>query len=272
MIEATLKKLDIIPLQVLIEATILEVQLNDELEYGVEWFFGSGNFSIGLGPISTLTPSGGFTALFENGDDVAVINALSDVTDIKVISSPQLMVLDNQSARLQVGDQLPFQSGTILTGDDTDDTRIIQQIDTGVILDVTPRINAGGLVVLEIVQEVSTVSEEVGVEDNPIIQQRQIESTVAVQSGETLALGGLIRDNESVSVKGLPILMEIPILGNLFKSTVDNTTRTELLVLITPRVVRNSTEARKVTNELRKRLKSIEPLEQKVFGPQEPSF
>jgi general secretion pathway protein D len=273
MIEATLKKLDIVPLQVLIEATILEVTLTDDLEYGVEWFFSSGNFSIGLGPIQTLTSAGGFTALFANGDDVAVINALSEVTDVKVISSPQLMVLDNQSARLQVGDEVPFESGTIIgtDADDNRDTTIVQQIDTGVILEVTPRINAGGLVVLEISQEVSNVAEETGVQQNPIIQQRLIESTVAVQSGETLALGGLIRDNQSESVSGVPILKDIPILGNLFKSTVDNTTRAELLVLITPRVVRNYTEARKVTNELRQRLKSVEPLEQRIFGPGKPS-
>jgi general secretion pathway protein D len=183
------------------------------------------------------------------------------------------MVLDNQSARLQVGDEVPFESGTII-GVDSDndrDTTVVQQIDTGVILEVTPRINAGGLVVLEISQEVSNVAEETGVEGNPIIQQRLIESTVAVQSGETLALGGLIRDKQSESVSGVPILKDIPILGNLFKSTVDNTTRAELLVLITPRVVRNYTEARKVTNELRQRLKSVEPLEQRIFGPGKPS-
>ncbi len=267
MIEGTLRKLDIIPLQVLIEATILEVQLNDDLQYGVEWFFSQGNLGIGFSTANSLVGAPGFSAVFENGNNLAVISALSEVTDIKVISSPQLMVLDNQSARLQVGDQVPFESGTVVSSGGTDAT-IFQQIDTGVILEVTPRINAGGLVVLQIVQEVSNVAEEAGVGDNPIISQRQVESTVAVQSGEMLALGGLIRDNRTQSESGVPILMDIPILGNLFKQTVDNTERVELLVLITPRVVRNQAEARKVTNELRQRLKSLEPLERKIFGPQ----
>jgi len=268
MIEGTLRKLDIVPLQVLIEATILEVQLNDSLEYGVEWFFQTGNFALEFVPTSVLTA--GFSALFANGNDIAIVSALSDVTDIKVVSSPQLMVLDNQSARLQVGDQVPFESGNVV-GEGGTTSNLFQQIDTGVILEVTPRINAGGLVVLEIVQEVSNVAEDSGVGGNPIIQQRQVESTVAVQSGETLALGGLIRDNHTEAVNGIPILMDIPILGNLFKSTSDTTNRVELLVLITPSVVRNLDEARKVTDELRKRLKTIEPLERKIFGPEKSS-
>jgi general secretion pathway protein D len=271
MIEATLKKLDIIPLQVLIEATILEVTLNDQLEYGVQWFFESGNFltqfaSTGLGPAGA-----GFTFLFDSNDKAAVLTALTQVTDTKVISSPQLMVLDNQSARLQVGDQVPFLSSatdTSITVGDGSNVGVaqFQQIDTGVVLNVSPRINAGGLVVLEITQEVSNVSGS-GVGENPIIAQRQIESTIAVQSGQTVALGGLIQDDQNDTVIGVPILSEIPILGHLFKTTTDTTIRRELLVLITPRVVRNQVEARKVTKELRRRLKAIEPLEQRIKAP-----
>ncbi len=239
MIEATLRKLDILPLQVLVEATILEVQLNDILQYGVQWFFESGNFATQFITTAAAVEVPGFSFLFDSNDKAAVINALADVTEIKVISSPSVMVLDNQDARLQVGDQVPFETGTTI-GEGGSSTSVVQQIDTGVVLTVTPRINAGGLVTLEVSQEV-------------------------------MALGGLIRDNRTESVNGVPILMDIPILGNLFKTTTDTTERVELLVLLSPSVVRNLAEARKVTDELRKRLKTIEPLERKIFGPKKTS-
>ena len=190
--------------------------------------------------------------MFANSDAQVVLNALTEVTDVNVISSPQLMVLDNQSATLNVGDQVPIvtQSGSTTTSVD-----IIQSIeyrDTGVVLQITPRVNAGGLVVLDIIQEVSDAIEtETSEIDSPTIQQRRIESTVAVQSGETVAIGGLIRDTRTDTVKGIPLLSEIPLLGNLFKTTVEIIRRTELLVMITPRVVSNVEEARAVTQELR---------------------
>jgi general secretion pathway protein D len=193
----------------------------------------------------------------------AVLNALSDITDVEVISSPHLLVLDNEQARLQVGDQVPALS---LTAEDPDfpDGRVINQVqyfDTGVILEVTPRVNASGLVTLEISQEVSdaigTTIEEI---NSPTIQQRRIESIVAVQSGETVALGGLIRERAEEGETGVPLLMDIPVLGNLFKTTTRGNDRTELLVLITPRVIRGVTQARAVTQELRERLSTLRDL------------
>jgi general secretion pathway protein D len=266
MIEATLRRLDILPLQVLVEATILEVSLSDNLQSGVQWFFESGNFFTQFVTTAVAPEVPGFSFLFDSNDKAAVVNALAEVTDIKVISSPSVMVLDNQNARLQVGDQVPFETGTTI-GEGGTATSTVQQIDTGVVLTVTPRINAGGLVTLEVSQEVSQATPTEGATLNPTISQRQIQSTVAVQSGETLALGGLIRDNRSESVNGVPILMDIPLLGNLFKTTTETIDRVELLVLLTPSVVRNQAEARKVTDELRKRLKTIEPLEQRIFEP-----
>jgi general secretion pathway protein D len=268
MIEATLRKLDILPLQVLVEATILEVSLNDNLQYGVQWFFESGNFFTQFVTTAAAVEVPGFSLLFDSNDKAAVINALAEVTDIKVISSPSVMVLDNQDARIQVGDQVPFETGTTI-GEGGTSTSTVQQIDTGVVLTVTPRINAGGLVTIDVSQEVSQAIPTEGADLNPTIQQRQIQSTVAVQSGETLALGGLIRDTQTESVNGVPLLMDIPILGNLFKTTTDTTIRVELLILLSPSVVRNPVEARQVTDELRKRLKTIEPLERKIFGPKQ---
>lgn len=270
MIESTLKKLDVVPLQVLIEATIAEVQLNDKLRYGVQWFLQEGDLSASLsnfasGAISTVVP--GFNFVADTNEARVVLSALTEVTDVKVVSSPSLMVLDNQSARLQVGDEVPIatQSARSVTDSDAPVVNSIQLRDTGVILEVTPRVNPGGLVLLEITQEVSSVVATTTSQiDSPTIRQRKIESTIAVQSGDTVALGGLIRDDVNESVSGIPLLSDIPILGNLFKTTDERADRTELLVLITPRVVRSQAEAQKVTDELRRRLKSLEPLEKKI--------
>lgn len=284
MLEATLKQLDIVPLQVLIEATIAEVTLNDQLKYGLQWFFQNGDFSFSLSDAAGLLPAAvvpGFNILFTPNDARIVLSALTSITDVQVISSPQLMVLDNESARLQVGDQVPVatQSAVSVTDPEAPIVNSIEYRDTGVILDIIPHVNASGLVVLDIIQEVSSVVEtETSGIDSPTIQQRQIQSSVAIQTGETIALGGLIRDGKTNRVSGIPLLSDIPILGNLFKTTDDKTVRTELLVLLTPRVIRDSQDARDVTDELRQRLPSLKPLEMSIYqvpppapaGPQKP--
>lgn len=273
MVEDALQRLDIMPLQVLIEATIAEVRLNDQLKHGVEWFFESGNSQAAFSRLSSgqvLQNFPGFGYLLQTGDVRVVINALSEVTDVKVISSPQLMVLDNHSARLQVGDEvpIPIQQVTSTRDPDAPIVNSIEFRETGIILEVTPRVNASGLVMLDIVQEVSdAVRTTTSDLDAPTIRQRSISSTVAVRSGETIALGGLIADREEESEDGLPILSKIPLLGEIFKVSSKADERTELLVMITPRVVRNSVEAATVTQELRGRLKSLAPLEAKI-GPQ----
>ncbi len=270
MIESTLERLDIQPLQVLIEATIAEVTLRDELNFGLQWFFQAGNnsftfSSLDSGDVASAFP--GFSYAFAGADARVTLNALSQITDVNVISSPQLMVLDNETAKLQVGDEVPIatQSAVSVTDPDSPVVNEIEFRDTGVILDVTPRVNSGGLVVLDIIQEVSdAVSTDTSNIDSPTIQQRRIESTVAVHNGESVALGGLIRDQQTDGVTGVPLLSDMPIFGNLFKTTSTETRRTELLVLITPRVVGNRFESRDVTRELRARLDAIVPLESKI--------
>ncbi len=278
MVEAALKKLDIVPLQVLIEATIAEVTLTDDLRYGLQWFFKSGNFSATLSEVDTGVAAQffpGFSVLFATTDISVVLNALESVTDINIISSPQLMVLDNQTARLQVGDQVPIVTRTAVSvevgtepGEPEPTAPIVNEVellDTGVILNVTPRVNAGGLVIMEIEQEVSDAVATItsGI-DSPTIRQRKISSTVAVQSGETVALGGLIRDKKEKTNTGIPILSSLPLIGPLFGVRTDDVERTELLILITPRVVSNQAEARAVTDELRRRLRAVVPLERKL--------
>jgi len=269
-IESALQQLDVTPLQVLIEATIAEVTLTDQLRYGLEWFFhtGDSNFtfsSLATGAVSPAFP--GFSYAFSSANAQVVLNALSQITDVKVISSPQLMVLNNETARLQVGDQVPIATQEVqsVANSDAPIVNSIEYRDTGVILNVSPRVNSGGLVVLDIVQEVSDVVPTTTSDLNsPTIQQRRVKSTVAVQSGESVALGGLIRDSNSKGVTGLPVLSEIPVLGNLFKTTDNTQRRTELLILLTPRVVANRKDAREITEELRSRVRALAPLEFRI--------
>jgi general secretion pathway protein D len=268
-IRDALEELDVLPLQVLIEATIAEVTLTDELRFGIEWFFQSGDFEFVFDP-SSFTPAAGFRGLFDSGDVRILLQALDEVTDVNIVSSPQLMVLDNQTARIQVGDQVPIsvQSSTSVIDPDSPIVNSIEYRDTGVILLVTPRVNSSGLVIMEIQQELSNVvpaptltASEIS---SPTINQRQINSTVAIASGETVALGGLISDEREVSQSGLPLLSRLPVIGALFRTSSNTVRRTELLVLITPSVVENPARARQVTDELRRRLRSLEELEARV--------
>jgi general secretion pathway protein D len=287
-IEAAIKKLDITPLQVLIEATILEVTLNDTLRYGVEWYFkfGGGNQAVWSGGVnppvriqpSFLNDSGtvasalpGFSYILSPQNNVkAIVNALDSVTDVNLISSPQIFVLDNQAASIIVGEQVPIttQSGQSILTENAPIINSIEYRDTGIILDVVPRVNAGGLVTMEISQEVSRVSAAVQPtlvqQQSPQFTQRVVQSTASVQSGETVALGGLIQDRRENASSGLPFLSRLPVIGWLFGTKSDAAERTELLVLITPRVVGSADQAREVTQELRSRLRTIAPLEERI--------
>lgn len=270
MILAALRKLDIVPLQVLIDAVIADVTLTDDLRYGVQNFLSRGNNQIALsrgttGQIGSRFP--GFSYSFLTQNSRVVLDVLEGVTKVKVVSSPQLMVLDNQVARLQIGDEVPIvtqqQQSTLGGTGALGSPNIINSIqlrETGVILEVTPRVNAGGLVTLDINTEVSNVvATTTSSIDSPTIQQRKISSSIAVQDGETIILGGLIQENVTRSTAGLPFLSRIPLLGGLF-GQVDNKTRnTELIVLLTPRVVRNPSEARAITQEIRMRMRSFAP-------------
>jgi general secretion pathway protein D len=267
MIRQALERLDAEPQQVLIEATIAEITLNDELRYGVEWFLRANNLELRLTNTPSPEPTGqfpGFSALFTSGNDVRVIlNALSAVTDVNVISSPQLLVLDNQTAELQVGDQVPVAVQTAQSISDPNAPLIntIEYRDTGVILQVLPRVNASGRTTLEIAQEISDVvpTTTSGL-NSPTIRQRRVRSTVVVASGESVALGGLIREDRNRTRRGVPILHELPVVGPLFGARADVARRTEILILLTPYVIRSTAEVRAVTEELRRRVRALAPL------------
>ncbi len=276
MVESALKQLDIVPLQVLIEASIIEVTLKDDLNYGVEWFFknhlndgrrgkkGQGQLDIGEAGLSALAPGFAYTIIDSAKQVRVALNALAQESEVNVLSSPSLMVLDNKTAFINVGDEIPVPTRQSSSNVDPAAPTVneIQFRQTGVTLTVTPRVNDSGLVTMEIKQEVSnavsTTSSDI---DAPTIQQRQVESVVAIYSGETIVLGGLIQDTETTSEGGIPILHKIPVIGKLFGQTRDDSRRTELLVLLTPRVVRNRDNARQLTDEFRKKLQGLKPEE-----------
>ena len=195
MVEQAIQRLDVSPLQVVIEATIAEVTLTDNLRYGLEWFFKGGSSTITLSDAATgvVAPAAGFSYLLSASKAQLVINALSAVTAVNVVASPQILVLDNQTARLQVGDQVPIatQSAVQTITTTAPIVNSISYRDTGVILEVRPRVNNGGMVFLDISQEVSAVANtQTSSIDSPTIQQRRLRSTVAVPGGQTIALGG----------------------------------------------------------------------------------
>ncbi len=270
-IEDALRKLDVPPTQVLIEASIIEVTLNDDLKYGIQWLFtnnSSGDNTTGTGVLSTVNGGAlggalaGFSYTLRNsaGGVRAVLNALAEKSLVKVISSPSLMVLDNHTAAIAVGNQQPIRSGeTVSTGGFA--TTTIQYKDTGVSLAVTPSVNAGNIVTMQIAQGVTDVGQIDNATGQRTFLQRRIDSKVAVRSGETLVLGGLIRDNTTTGKSGIPLLQDVPVLGTLFGGSNSNTARTELLVIITPRVVRSDQEVRSVSEEMRQRMKGFSTIE-----------
>ena len=265
-VEDALRMLDILPVQVLIEAAITEVALNDNLKYGVQFKLGSGSEQASLSQGSSAKPTRafpGFSYFYTNGTDItATLNALSELTNINVVSAPKLMVLNNQTAALQVGDQVPIVTASAVSTQQVGAPIVnsVEYRDTGVILKVTPRVNGSGSVLLDISQEVSDVAETGSSKiDSPTIQQRKIATSIVVQDGQTIALGGLIRDTRTNLKTGLPIVSRIPVIGALFGDHETKVRRTELLVLLTPRVVRSAVDAEAITAELRAKIRSIQP-------------
>ncbi|MGA7297815.1 MAG: type II secretion system secretin GspD [Rhodanobacteraceae bacterium] len=302
-IQLAARRLDIQPLQVQIEAKILEVQLTGNFSFGVQWYLegliGKSGVSGTAGRTqpgnqqawalgnSGVTPadSDTFFYSFINNNLQAAVHAVESSGNTKILSAPSVVVTNNQEANIQVGDEIPvvqtfFQPGLGNFGNTTGDSTgsvgntnfnsgSVSFRKTGIQLQVTPRVNPGGLVYMDIDQEVSKPGATAGPTGNKAISQRTIQTQVAVQSGQTVLLGGLIQQNDSVSDSGVPLLSRIPWLGRLFGSTSRNNDRTELLVLITPRVIRNSQEAAKVTREYQDRFESLKPLRAKLRQEQD---
>jgi general secretion pathway protein D len=277
-ISDALRELDVQPMQVLLEAAIAEVTLNKNTQFGFQYFYQPNSTPNSLSTFSltnaaTLAaPPGspllaalpGFSYMFANGNSLqAVLSAIATETHVEVLSAPEVLVLNNQTASLEVGDQVPIVTATSVSTIDTNAPQVnsVQYLDTGVILQVTPRVNRGGQVMMDIDQEVaeptSTTSSSI---NSPTIQQRKIVSSVSVLDGETVALGGLFSNQVSKTKGGIPFLQDIPYLGHLFTNTGDSVAKTELMVLITPHVVSDPKRALSVTDELRRKLPDVQPL------------
>ena len=272
MLSKIIKHLDVMPLQVLLDATIVAVKLTDELEYGLRWLFKNsapGNLR-GVGLLNLAQDSalgavtGGFSyGLLDSNDNVRLLfQALAKDQKINVLSSPSLMVLNNQEATIKVGDSVPIRTSestnTSGGGVNPIQTSNIEMLDTGVILKVKPRVNASGMIILEIEQSVdNAVDTTTSSIDSPTILKRQIETTVAVVDGESVVLGGLIDEQHGYANEGIPLLKDIPYLGWLFGTQKKNVIKNELIVIITPRVVENKFDARKVTDEFKRKLTGI---------------
>jgi general secretion pathway protein D len=268
-IEAALARLDLAPTQVIIEASIMDVTLTDALRYGLEWTFkgslGSDYDTFGQlinsgSAVAPIAPGFSYTVTNSSGEISAVLNALSEDSLINIISTPSVMVLDNNVAYIHVGDQVPVSTGTTTTDGGTTTERI-QYRDTGVKLTVRPSVNAGGLVTMDINQSVTDVGNIDAATGQRTFLERNIESRVAVRSDESVVLGGLIRDSAAAGSSGLPLLHKIPLLGGLFGTVDQENRRTELLVIITPRAIFNESQLQAVSEEMRSKIRHLELLE-----------
>jgi general secretion pathway protein D len=275
MIEGMLQQLDVEPRQVMIEATVAELTLNDQLQYGVQYFLKAGaqRFELSTSKSGTLGPADiaglfpGFNYIVATSTQQAILSLLKSITTVTVLSAPQLLVRDHQTAGLQVGAQVPIviQSSQSTISPNAPVINSVEYRNTGVILEVTPRINADGMITLDVDQEVSDVAQTTSSTiDSPTINDRHLVSSIQVQDGETIALGGLIREDTNDTKGGIPVLSDIPVVGPLFRSTSRSKGRTELLVLLSPRLIKNTNDARAMTEDLRSRIQGLKPLERKT--------
>ncbi len=285
-VEQTLRQIDRPLMQVAIDATVAEVTLNDTLTYGVQYYLAGtqlGGTNTGTSTTAstttgttTTTTTGNTGSLFSTLGTAAltavvpgmnlvlgpanmpnvILNALHNVTNVKVLSNPSLVVLDNQTATLQVGDQVPISTGsaTVLTANNT----VVSTIDyrnTGVILRVVPRISANGNVIIDIEQESSSVTPGSASSLTPTISDRRVKSSVSVASGQTVLLAGLISDEIDRTRQGIPVLDKIPGIGDLFSQQSGTKVRTELIIFIRPTIIRDAVDAHMVAEELRSKLR-----------------
>jgi len=279
-IKDTILQLDIIPKQVLIAVLIAEVTLSGDTEFGVEWSLLGGKSSLGgyegrdkteigygiggLGEDLTKNLAKGFTYRFNSSRLQAFLVAQASQNKLNILSSPHILAADNKEARIEVGQEVPIVTSEYVPQDielQTSTSRSIEYRSTGVILTVTPRINEKGLVAMDINQEVSEAQPVVaGGIQSPVISNRVAETSLVVQDGQTIVIGGLIKDQASKTIAGIPIFSHIPLISYLFSDTKSKKEKIELVILITPHVVNNIDEASGLTNELRTKLKNINNL------------
>jgi general secretion pathway protein D len=257
-IKDTIIKLDIVPRQVLIEGTIAQVQLTDKMSLGIAWAIknsNTGSYSLNAGalqfdPTTFNSPGLSLVGVDKGGSVVAFINALATESKAKLLATPHIMVSDNREARIQVGQQVPIATSETFGSTTVAPQRTIQYKDIGIILKVKPQINDSGLVAMQISQEVSTFSTELLFDNSTeiIVNKTEVATNLVVNDGETIIIGGLIRQDDTKAKQGIPFLNRIPVLGYLFGNTSTDKERTELVILLTPRVIKTKQEAAAVTD------------------------
>ena len=262
-VEEVLGRLDLIPRQVLMEVLVAEVTLTDGFEFGVEYALSQGGFGSrdpeGERPLDELVAPG-FTSVVETGRDFRVfVNALMQDARVKVLSSPHLLAVDNRPARIRVGSEQPVATGTVVSQEAQATTTTIRFRNVGRILTIVPQVNSEGLVNLQVRVEVSDVGERVvvGRQSFNAFNVRDAETTAVLQDGQTLVIGGIITDSVRRIRMGIPLLMDFPILGPLFRTDIERSERTELVILITPRVIRNRREGESVTDRFLDRVRAV---------------
>lgn len=291
LIQSAIKLLDTMPRQVLIEGIIARVDLSDNLSFGMQWKI---NTDLTLGDRGGLhpftnrfdldgtlefnapidSPNFTYTARDSRGNIKLLLQSLATEGKAKVLAAPHILVSDNREARIQVGQQVPIPTSSTNVSGTTDIQTTFQYKDLGVILKVKPQVNESGLVALEITQEISSSSIEtatISTGTAPVLNKTEATTNLVAQDGQTIIIGGLIREDSTKNKSGIPFLNKIPILGFLFGSTENTTSRNELVILLTPHVIRNQLEANGITNEFISRLKtigedlkSVRPLENKA--------
>lgn len=266
-----LDQLDILPLQVLIEASIIEVTLTGELDKGLQWYFnthlpGGNKFTVGntqSQPLAQILPGFNWTMATPTGEVRAVLNLLASDGLVNILSSPSVMVLDNHMARIQVGNQIPIATqqqssvvGATINSGVSGLYSTIQYKDTGVMLSVQPRVSQGGLVTMEIEQEISDVGANTTL-GSPNISTRKIQSTVAVKNDQAIVLGGLIRESLNTTKGGIPGLYKLPLVGWMFGLDNQTKNRVELVVMITPKVIAGEKDVQAITESFRAKLQGV---------------
>ncbi len=289
-LESALRRLDVLRRQVLVEVLLAEVKLTDDLSLGIDWFIRTRNNTSGQLNLGSLPPGGpvitptntvpaftGLQLVNYTADQVrAVLNTLGSDGRAKTLAAPQIMVLDNEKAEIKVGTRISVQTQAqtgVSTG--TGVLNSFQYLETGILLDVTPRINSGGMVTLEIEQEVSAPTSTPTVTNpNPDIGTRNAKTSIAVASGESIALAGLIQESLQTGSSGVPLISKIPVLGALFGTQTFHRDRTELVLIVTPKIVNTPSQAREVTEELRTKMPTLEgflpPRAAKAVDPSAP--
>lgn len=317
MIREVLRKLDVVPRQVLIETAIAEIGLTGELEFGIEYAIANDGIDRVIGTLpssssssdssnsgsqttTTTTPRGAgvaadgsltiddnallqfskravdvggqglFGFITDKRNFLVMLKALASRSQLKSLATPHVIAADNREAHILIGEEVPILTSTstsLLTAN-AQTVNSVQYRDTGKILTIVPQVNSAGLVNMEIRQEVSAVGARVfGNTNSPSFTSREAETTVVVQNGESVLIGGIIDDQLTRSRSGVPFLMDIPVLGHLFRTDSEKLDRTELIILITPHVIRDREEARNITDEFESRIRSLKGMLERVQGP-----